>query len=112
MSDPKRYEEFADLIELSTGRILSYLHAVLLNWNDAEDVFQDTCLVLWQKFDEFRPGTGFLAWALCIAQHKAMNFQKKQARRSVFAAGLRDALLPKLTSGELRVRVAKSFEAA
>ena len=93
MIDPKRYEEFADLIELSTSRVLSYLHALLLNWNDAEDVFQETCLVLWQKFDEFRPGTSFVAWALRVAQHKAMNFQQKQTRYMAFTASLRDALM-------------------
>jgi RNA polymerase sigma-70 factor, ECF subfamily len=90
---PKQYDEFAQRIELSTSRILSYLHALLLNWNDAEDVFQETCLVLWQKFDDFQPGTSFLAWALRIAQHKALNFQKKKARHATFNAGLRDALL-------------------
>ncbi len=93
MPDPKRYDEFADLIELSTSRVLSYLHALLLNWDDAEDVFQETCLVLWQKFDEFRPGTSFVAWAMRVAQHKVMNFQKKQKRHAVFAASVRDALM-------------------
>ena len=93
MPDPKRYQEFAKLVELSTSQVLSYLHALLLNWNDAEDVFQETCLVLWQKFDEFKPGTNFVAWALCIAQHKALDFQKVQKRRIVFTASLRDALM-------------------
>lgn len=93
MPDPKRYEEFAELLALSTSRILSYLQALLLNWNDTEDLFQETCLVLWQKFDEFQPGTSFLAWALRIAQHKAMDFRKKQARQVAFAASLRDALI-------------------
>jgi RNA polymerase sigma-70 factor, ECF subfamily len=92
MADPKRYEEFADLIELSTGRILSYLHALLLSWDDVEDVFQETCLVLWQKFDEYKPGTSFLAWALRTAQHKAMNAQQKQARFLAFTDRMRDAL--------------------
>lgn len=93
MPDPNRYDEFADLIELSTSRVLSYLHALLLNWDDAEDVFQETCLTLWQKFDEFRPGTSFVAWALRVAQHKAMNFQKKQTRRTISAASVHDALM-------------------
>jgi RNA polymerase sigma-70 factor (ECF subfamily) len=93
MAASERYDEFAQQIELSTGRILSYLHALLLDWNDAEDVFQETCLVLWQKFDEFQPGTSFLAWALRVAQRKALNFRKKQARRAVFNAGVSDALM-------------------
>jgi RNA polymerase sigma-70 factor, ECF subfamily len=97
MPDQNRYKEFAELIELSTNQLLSYLHALLLDWNDAEDVFQETCLVLWQKFDDFRPGTNFVAWALRIAQHKVMDFQKQHKRRVVFTAGLRDALMAEIT---------------
>ena len=93
MTDPKRYDEFAALLEQSSSRVLSYLHTLLLNWDDTEDVFQETCLVLWQKYEEFRPGTSFLAWALRIAQNKAMNFRQKKTRYATFTAGLRDALL-------------------
>lgn len=93
MPDPKRYEEFADLVRLSTSQILCYINALLLNWNDTEDLFQETCLVLWQKFDEFQPGTNFLAWALRIADHKVMDFHKKQSRHMAFTTSLRDALL-------------------
>ena len=64
MPDPKRYDEFAGLVRLHTGQVLAYINALVLDWNDADDLFQETCLVLWQKFDEFRPGTNFLAWAL------------------------------------------------
>jgi RNA polymerase sigma-70 factor, ECF subfamily len=93
MSDPRRYEEFVGLVRLHTSQILAYINALLLNWNDAEDLFQETCLVLWQKFDEFTPGTNFLAWALRIADRKVMNFQTTQSRRTAFTAGLRDALM-------------------
>lgn len=93
MSDPRRYEEFVGLVRLYTSQILAYTNALLLNWNDAEDLFQETCLVLWQKFDEFKPGTNFLAWALRIADRKVMNFQTVQSRRIAFTAGLRDALM-------------------
>jgi RNA polymerase sigma-70 factor (ECF subfamily) len=93
MPDPKRYEEFSELVRLSTGRILSYVQALLLNWNDTEDLFQETCLVLWERFDEFRPGTSFVAWALRIAQHKVMDLQKKRGRHAVFTANLRNSLM-------------------
>jgi RNA polymerase sigma-70 factor (ECF subfamily) len=96
MSDPQRYDEFAELLRLSTSRILAYIQSLLLNWNDTEDLFQETCMTLWQKFDEFRPGTSFLAWALRIAQNKVMNLQKKQARQMAFTAGLRDALMTEI----------------
>jgi RNA polymerase sigma-70 factor, ECF subfamily len=93
MPDPKRYGEFADLVRLSTSQILCYINALLLNWNNTEDLFQETCLVLWQKFDAFQPRTNFLAWALRIADHKVMDFHKKQSRHMAFTASLRDELL-------------------
>jgi RNA polymerase sigma-70 factor, ECF subfamily len=84
MPNPQRYEEFVGLLQHATGRILAYINALLLNWNDAEDVFQETCIVLWQKFDEFQPGTNFTGWAIRIAQNKAMDFQKSRGRRARF----------------------------
>lgn len=92
MNEPKRYDEFAGLLRLHTSQILAYINSLLLNWNDADDLFQDTCLVLWQRFDEFRPGTNFLAWALRIADHKVMKFQAKRSRSAAFTASLRDTL--------------------
>ncbi len=84
MVDTNRYDEFAHLLQRSAGQIVAYLHALLLNWSDAEDVFQEACLVLWEKFDEFQPGTNFLGWALRVAQNKALNFRRTEARRARF----------------------------
>jgi RNA polymerase sigma-70 factor, ECF subfamily len=92
MPDPKRYDEFAGLVRLHTSQVLAYINALVLNWNDADDLFQETCLVMWQKFDEFQPGTNFLAWALRIANFKVMRFQTQRSRRAAFIARLRDAL--------------------
>jgi RNA polymerase sigma-70 factor (ECF subfamily) len=84
MVDANRYDEFATLLQQTTRQLLTYLNAVLFRWDDADDVFQETCLVLWEKFDEFQPGTNFLGWALCVARNKAMSFQAARARRSRF----------------------------
>ncbi len=97
MPDPKRYDEFVDLLQRATGRILTYINALLLNWDDAEDVFQEVCVVLWRKFDEYRPGSNFLAWSLRIAQNKAMDFQKGRARRrTFFTPQLQDTLMAEI----------------
>ena len=100
MPDAKRYEEFSELVRLYASRMLAYIDALLLNRNDAEDLFQETCIVLWQKFDEFSSGTNFLAWALRIADYKVMNFQQKQARHMAFADSLRDALMAEVANRE------------
>lgn len=98
MSDFRRYDEFADLVRLHTNRILGYLDVLLVNRDDAEDLFQETCMVLWQKFNEFKPGTNFLAWALRVADHKVMKFHSAQSRRAAFNARLREALIMEIAS--------------
>jgi RNA polymerase sigma-70 factor (ECF subfamily) len=94
MVSATRYEEFALLLQQTTRQLLTYLNAVLFRSEDAEDVFQETCLVLWEKFDEFQPGTNFLGWALCVARNKAMAFQARQARhRRFWTPDLQNALV-------------------
>lgn len=92
MPDPKRYNEFAELIRLHTSHVLAYINSLVLNWSDADDLFQETCVVLWQKFDDFQSGTNFLAWALRIADHKVMKFQTQRSRHTVFLSRLRESL--------------------
>jgi len=93
MPNPQRYDEFVGLLQRATGQILAYINALLLNWDDAEDVFQETCIILWGKFDEFQSGTNFVGWALRIAQNKAMDFQKSRSRRAKFFKPELQALL-------------------
>ena len=94
MVDENRYDEFAALLQQTTRQLLTYLNAVLFRWDDARNIFQETCLVLWEKFSEFQPGTSFLAWALCIARNKAMSFQAMQApRRRFWTPGVQSSLM-------------------
>jgi RNA polymerase sigma-70 factor (ECF subfamily) len=64
-------------------RIRAYIFTLVPNWADAEDLFQETSVVLWEKFAEYTPGTDFVAWACRVAFWKIGNFRKKQARSRV-----------------------------
>ena len=48
----------------------------------ADDVFQETNRVLWEKIEKFEPGTNFAAWAYTIARFQVMAHQKKRKRQS------------------------------
>ena len=48
---------------------------------DAEDVLQETNLVLWRKAAEYDPARDFMSWAMRIAQLQAMAHLKKCRRR-------------------------------
>src|SRR5262245_63568369 len=78
--DLPREERFLRLLLAHQRRIFAYVLALVPHWSDAEDIVQETCAVLWRKFDEFVPGTDFNAWALSIARYQVMNFRKKQRR--------------------------------
>ena len=92
--DAARYSEFLQLFSLHQKWILGHIYHMLHNHHDADDVFQKTSLVLWQKFSDFEPGTDFRAWACQIAFYQTRNFLRTSARdRHRF----NDALLELLT---------------
>ena len=57
-------------------KVQRQLHAFILSmvWNpaEAEDVLQETNLVLWEKAAEYDPSRPFLPWAMRFAQFQAM----------------------------------------
>lgn len=50
------------------------------NWSDAEEVIQETNLVLWREFDRFESGTNFTAWAFRVALNQVLAWRKRRRR--------------------------------
>ena len=70
-----------------------YIVTMLPNRHDAEDVFQQTSLILWQKWDEFDPGRDFVAWACSVARNAVRNFLRRRGRdRLVFSEKLMNTI--------------------
>ena len=64
----------------------AYLRALLRDAEQADEVLQRTNLVLWEKADEFTPGTNFQAWACQVARYEVLAYRKQQSRdRLVFS---------------------------
>jgi len=74
---------FAELLHEAHADIFSFIFAMVLNQADAEDLYQETAAVLWEKFDEFEPNTDFRRWAIRVAHLKVLNFVRKNRRRKV-----------------------------
>jgi RNA polymerase sigma-70 factor, ECF subfamily len=72
--------DFGRLFVRYQARIYGYIRSLVVYRSDAEDLLQETASVLWRKFDEFRPGTDFLAWALQVARYQVMYFRQRQKR--------------------------------
>src|SRR3954471_24480622 len=93
MSDPLRLAEFVKLHTRHDIRLRALAFALVPNWSDAEEVLQQANLVLWQKFDQFRPGSDFFAWAGRVVYLEAKDFRRKQARDKLrFGDDFYDAL--------------------
>jgi len=77
--------EFFSLYTQHSRQIYGYLRASLPQQADADDAFQEVSVVLWEKFDDFRPGTNFLAWAMQVAKFCILNMRDRRRR---FPVGL------------------------
>jgi RNA polymerase sigma-70 factor (ECF subfamily) len=64
-------------------QIFSYIYALVPNRYDAEDLLQETSVVICEKFNEFEEGTDFVAWACQIAYWRIRYSRQKYARSKV-----------------------------
>lgn len=76
--DAAQTAKFVELFTRHNRRIYSYVLTLVPRAADADEVYQETSKLLWEKFHTFEPGTNFGAWACRIAYFKAMSFYKQQ----------------------------------
>jgi RNA polymerase sigma-70 factor (ECF subfamily) len=81
MDSSPKHDEFVERFLRSQDRIYAYLVTLLPNRADAEDVFQQTSLVLWKKWQQFDPDRDFVTWACGIAHYEVRNFLRKHKDR-------------------------------
>lgn len=62
------------------SRLRGFLRCLLVNPGDIDDLLQEINAVLWEKREEFRPGTDFWAWASQVARYKVLNHVRKRTR--------------------------------
>ena len=76
--DSSRYEEFLSLFRTNEDRIFGFILTFLPNLTKAEDILQETMIVMWRKFSEFEPGTNFGAWGIQIARYNLYKYHRSQ----------------------------------
>src|SRR5215217_6165350 len=83
---PSEAESRKQLMTLMTRhqrQIFSYIYVLVPNRSAADDLLQETSLVICEKFHEFREGTDFVAWACQIAYWRGRYARQKCARSKV-----------------------------
>ena len=75
-------DAFVEQFLRSQDRIYAYVVTLLPNRDDAEEVFQQTSLALWKKWQEFDPTRDFVRWGCGMAHLEVCGFLRKHAGRS------------------------------
>jgi RNA polymerase sigma-70 factor, ECF subfamily len=83
-------DEFLDQFTRHQVRLYRYIVMLVANPIEAEDILQNTNLVLLRKCDRFQPGSQFFAWAAGIAHFEVL---KHRASRKRQPNGLSDTTL-------------------
>jgi len=80
MDQDKRTLEFLKLFVRHQQEIYAYILTLVPHVHDADDLFQDGMIVMWQKFDQFRLGTNFAAWGVQIMRFQILDYRRNLAR--------------------------------
>ena len=82
MTESSKVNEFLRLIMANQKPIYAVILGMIPNRDDAEDIFQETVLVMWSKFDSFERGTSFTAWGIKIAKYKIFQAHRRNVRNN------------------------------
>jgi RNA polymerase sigma-70 factor (ECF subfamily) len=95
-----RTEAFIRLLGQSHRSLHLYVMSLVPNRSDAEDVLQQTQLVLWREFAQFELGTNFAAWACRVAFNQVLAWRKRRQRdRLVFSEAFLEAVAEEAAAG-------------
>ncbi len=72
--------EFVSLLTANQRKLYAFILALVRRPADADDVLQETNMVMWRKSEEFELGTGFDAWSFQIARFQVMAYRKRLQR--------------------------------
>ena len=67
------YEDFVVLMSRHQRQIWWFISTLLPMGNDADDVLQETSLVLWRKWEQFDPDRDFVSWSFGIARLQVLK---------------------------------------
>lgn len=81
---------FIELFEADKNRLYAYIYAYMMDRTAADDVFQETSMVLWQNKEKFEPGTNFSKWANGIAFNRVREYRYKNKK---YVLGFNDDFL-------------------
>lgn len=77
-SEDRRRDAFARLFAKHDRWLYSYLVTLLGSTAQAEEVFQEVCVILWREYETFELGTDFVKWVAVVAHNQVRKFRRQQ----------------------------------
>lgn len=78
MAESQKVLEFVRLLTSHEVRLRAFVLSMIPNFADAEDILQQANVVLWERFDQFQPGTSFMSWAGRVVYLEALQHLRKR----------------------------------
>ena len=100
MGHPPNEGDFVRLYAQHQGHLFRYVTALVPHLQDAEDVFGEVTVTLWDNFSRFQKGTSFPAWARRIAHLRVLEYYRARDRRLVFPQPLLEQLAADFESSD------------
>ncbi|MCH2211239.1 MAG: sigma-70 family RNA polymerase sigma factor [Fuerstiella sp.] len=80
-------DEFIRLFTSNQRSLFLHILPLVGNGPDADEVLQETNLIMWAKREQFEPGNSFLAWGRAIARLEVFRFRRTRGRKLKFLEG-------------------------
>ena len=80
MDTVDRKDEFAKMLDEIHRQLFGYIFAMVRDLEQTQDLYQETCLVMWRKFDEFEGRAKFGTWACSIARYHVLNHHRSRRK--------------------------------
>jgi RNA polymerase sigma-70 factor (ECF subfamily) len=82
---------FAELVELYHKRLVTVMHHLVSNAEEAEDLAQEVFLRVYRGRKKYHPRAKFSTWLFTIANNLALNVLRTRQRKPVVALNVRDS---------------------
>lgn len=109
-TDNQRHVRFLRSFTANQPAIRAYVRRMVPTRGDADDVMQETSVVLWEKFDTFKEDGDFRTWAFGVARFEVLAWLRDKGRDRLV---LNDDVFARLAdeAGEIEPRLERQREA-
>ncbi len=83
MDRETKNKELAVFWAHSQPAIAAFIHSLVPNFQDADDILQNVAVITVEKFEEFDRNRSFSAWAIGISKNLVLKYYSKKGKKRV-----------------------------